>query len=285
MIFASEVPVIAKLNRYRNIEDVFYAAWKRVDPAQVARMERQLAVLSPEEKMEHIIEEAGAKDIATKAIKQSSTLAHGAELNRVAESLALEIRKLPDVTGETKDHLVSHFTSELQKDYGARSEAKAIGHYESVQKERVRDNNNKFYKLFLGAVGSTDVFVGGRVDGLNSRGRVVEVKNRMKRFFDPLPSYDVAQLQTYLQILDCNEGELIEHLRRKNELETHSTIIQRDDEIWDAKLKPSMLDFASALEVFMYDEKLQRQFLQEKDGNERLKIIQSIDTDSSRGIR
>ena len=107
----------------------------------------------------------------------------------------------------------------------------------------------------------------------------------MKRFFDPLPKYDVAQLQTYLQILGCNEGELIEHLRRKNELETHSTIIQRDDEIWDAKLKPSMLDFASALEVFMYDEELQRQFLQEKDGNERSKIIQSIDIDSSRGIR
>ncbi|EJK49075.1 hypothetical protein THAOC_32082 [Thalassiosira oceanica] len=280
MIFASEVPVIARLNRYRHVEDVFYSVWKRVDPAQVARMERQLTVLSPEEQMEHIIEEAGAKDIATEAIKQSSTLTHGAELNQVAESLAHEIRQLPGATVETKNQLVSHFTSELQKDYGARTEAKAIGHYESIQKESVRDNNKKFYKLFLGPVGNTDVFVGGRVDGLNSRGRVVEVKNRMKKFFDPLPKYDVAQLQTYLQILDCNEGELIEHLRRKNNLETHTTIIGRDDRYWETKLKPSMLQFACALDIFMYDEELQMQFLQEQDGHERLKIIQSIDIDS-----
>ena len=281
MIFASEVPVIAQLNKYRNIEDVFYKTWKRVDPAQVARMERQLTVLSPEDQIEHTVEEAGAKDIVTKAIKQSSTLAYGAELNQVTESLAQEIRQLPDVTVDTKDQLVSHFTSEIQKEYGARSEAKAISHYESMRKESVRDNNNKFYKLFLGKVGNTDVFVGGRVDGLNNRGRVVEVKNRMKKFFDPLPKYDVAQLQTYLQILDCNEGELIEHLRRKNDLETHTTILERDDRYWDTKLKPSMLDFASALEIFMFDEELQRQFLQETDGQERLKIIQSIDTDSS----
>ena len=55
----------------------------------------------------------------------------------------------------------------------------------------------------------SDIYVGGRIDGLNKRGRVVEVKNRMKRFFNPLPKYDIAQLQTYLQILDCQEGELV----------------------------------------------------------------------------
>ena len=54
MIFASEVPVIAKLNKYREIEDVFYAVWQRTDPDQLERLELEdgLTIQSAEEKME-----------------------------------------------------------------------------------------------------------------------------------------------------------------------------------------------------------------------------------------
>ncbi|KAI9911111.1 hypothetical protein PsorP6_008811 [Peronosclerospora sorghi] len=36
--------------------------------------------------------------------------------------------------------------------------------------------------------------------------------NRVKQFLTPLPSYDIAQLQTYLYILGVEEGELVEQL-------------------------------------------------------------------------
>ena len=83
----------------------------------------------------------------------------------------------------------------------------------------------------------------------------------MKRFFDPLPKYDTTQLQTYLQILGYSEGELIEHLRKKEELETRTTIVKRDEELWNSKLKPSLLEFASELNTFMEDEELQKKFI------------------------
>jgi len=183
---------------------------------------------------------------------------------------------LPNVKEEVKAALSDHFKSELQKDFGARQENEAIKHYEVKEKETVRDNNDKFYKLTLGTLDDNiDVIVGGRIDGLNDKGRVVEVKNRMKRFFNPLPKYDIAQLQTYLQILDCPEGELVEHLRKKKELETHTTIVKRDEELWNSKLKPCLLDFASSLKIFMEDTELQKKFIEE--GSDKLIIIKSID--------
>lgn len=258
---------------------VFYTVWKRTNPEQVAKIERQLDVLTPEEQTIEIIKESGATGIAQRAIEKSSTIESGTELTEVTIQLSQEIKQLPNVKEEVKDSLITHFKSELQTDYGKRSEDKAIKHYEVKEKEVVRDNNDKFYKLTLGTLDDdTKVLVGGRIDGLNNKGRVVEVKNRMKRFFNPLPKYDVAQLQTYLQILDCPEGELIEHLRKKKDLETHTTIVKKDEEFWNSKLKPSLLDFASALKIFMKDTELQKKFI--KENSDKLSIIKSIDISS-----
>ena len=58
-------------------------------------------------------------------------------------------------------------------------------------------------------------------------------------------------------------------------LETHTTIIKRDEELWNSKLKPCLLDFASALKIFMEDTELQKKFIEE--GSDKLSIIKSID--------
>ena len=166
----------------------------------MAQIERELNVLTPEEQTIEIIKESGVTDIALTALEKGSTIESGAELTKVTTELSKDIKQLPNVKEEVKDVLIDTLKSELQKDYGSRTEVKAIQHYETKEKESVRDNNNKFYKLELGRIDDTDIYVGGRIDGLNKRGRVVEVKNRMKRFFNPLPKYDIAQLQTYLQI-------------------------------------------------------------------------------------
>ena len=255
---------------------VFYNVWKRTNPEQVAQIERELNLLTPEEQAIEVIKESGATDIAQTALEKGSTIESGAELTKVTTELSKDIKQLPNVKEEIKDVLIDTLKSELQKDYGSRTEVKAILHYETKEKERVLNTNDRFYKLELGMIDDTNIYVGGRIDGLNKRGRVVEVKNRMKRFFNPLPKYDTAQLQTYLQILDCQEGELVEHLRRKEELETHTTIVKRDEKLWNTKLKPILLDFASKLKVLMDDTTLQKRFLQEEESANKLDIIESI---------
>ena len=46
------------------------------------------------------------------------------------------------------------------------------------------------------------------------------------------------------------------------ELETHTTLVERDEELWNSKLKPSLLEFADELNTFMEDDELQMKFIQ-----------------------
>jgi hypothetical protein len=69
-----------------------------------------------------------------------------------------------------------------------------------------------------------------------------------------LPSYDIAQLQTYLYILDITDGELVEHVRCEAEAggpKTPITKVKRDEIMWINKIEPHLLNFAARLIKFM----------------------------------
>ncbi|KAG6948503.1 hypothetical protein JG687_00015436 [Phytophthora cactorum] len=105
--------------------------------------------------------------------------------------------------------------------------------------------------------------IDGRADG-----KVIEVKNRLKRFMNPLPKYDIAQLQTYLYILDVQEGELVEHLHA-DKAQTKMTKVPWDDEMWNAEIEPYLVRFGSALTYLMKDKTAQKDYLQSDAGQQR----------------
>lgn len=279
MIFASEVPVIAALNKYRQIDDVFRSVWERTNREQVEMLQAEMIleleqVESEDEKILRLVVESGAEKATTSAVEASLAVNTSVELNAITNEMEKQVESLPKVTEEAKKDIVEHFVSEIRKDYGSRVEASAIQHYEEKTERKVQENNAKFYSRSIGKIKEYEVLVGGRIDG-KTGGRVVEVKNRMKRFMNPLPAYDIAQLQTYLYILDGKDGELIEHLRDP-ELKTHSTIIPRDQKQWSKDIQPYLLSFARSLALFMNDHEQQRQFLLAPDAEIRKNIIRSF---------
>jgi len=283
MIFASEVPVIAKLNKYREIEDVFYSVWQRTNPDQVEKLEGELMVPSAEEKMNQLVLESGAKRITERALEQSAVLDSTKEINDITNTMKSEISDLENVDEEKKANLIKHFKSEIQKGYGSRAESTAIQHYEAKEKVQVKNSNVHFHKKKIGTItfDGRDVLVGGRIDGQVGENRVVEVKNRMRRFMNPLPAYDIAQLQTYLYILDSPEGELVEHLRQSSsssssDARTRSTVIPRDEGMWNERILPDLMSFSESLAMFANDPERQRLFLRSDDGQMRKNIIRSF---------
>jgi hypothetical protein len=277
MIFASEVPVIAKLNPYRKIEDVFYTVWNRTDPIQVLSIEKKLSLSTPEERMSNIIVESGASDVIEKAVDMSSKADSVEEINAVTRGLTSSIEGMQNVDDDVKRVLIDHGVSEVKQNYGKENESKAINHYEEKQKTKVSGSNLKFYKKLIGLTPQNrEIWVGGRIDG-EAGGRVIEVKNRTKRFMNPLPKYDICQLQTYLAILESPEGELVEHLRRKSNgggVQTHSTIIARDNIMWQSEILPHLLKFGESLNAFMEQPDEQRYFLLH-DEKEKREIMES----------
>lgn len=259
MIFASEVPVISAMNPFRKIEDVFFDVWKRTNAKQVASLQEQLQLTLPtqDEQIASLVRGLGA-EAAVQSLVQQAAAAETTE--KVVEATTRIAQALPESTpDEVKREVVQHITSQMQKTFGVQAEAPAIKEYEQKHKVVVQDKNLVFSKKKLAAVGKYDVLLGGKIDG-RADGRVVEVKNRMKKFMTPLPKYDIAQLQTYLFILGVREGELVEHLR-SNAAETKTTKVEWDPAMWDTEIAPFVLQFSSALSHFMRDEQAQVQYL------------------------
>ncbi|GLD99860.1 hypothetical protein PINS_up008588 [Pythium insidiosum] len=263
MLFASEVPVVCAMNPYRKIEELFLTTWKRTHPRQLEALQQELAVVveTPEEKVRATVEQLGA----TAAIEELLAEASSAETTTaVAAASARLADALPASTPEdVKSEVVQFFASEMNKGFGAKQEAPALLKYEQETRVTVAERNLVFFKKKVAAVGAYDVLVGGKIDGRAANGKVIEVKNRLKRFMTPLPKYDVAQLQTYLFILDAQEGELVEQLRRDSAApETRLHKVPRDAAMWATQIEPFVVRYASALAHFMEDRDAQVQFLQ-----------------------
>ncbi|RLN93906.1 hypothetical protein BBJ28_00022845 [Nothophytophthora sp. Chile5] len=267
MIFASEVPVISALNPYRKIEDVFFDVWKRTNPRQIARLQEELALTlaTPEQKMEAVVRDLGATSAIEALVQQAAAAETTAA---VAEATAKVAEALPASTpAAVKAEVVSFVTSTMHKGFGVKQEAAGVQQYQQQQKVVVTDRNLVFSKRKVASLGSYDVLVGGKIDG-RADGKVIEVKNRVKRFLSPLPKYDVAQLQTYLFILGATDGELVEHLHAE-ESRTKLTKVPWDEKMWQTQIEPFVVRFGSALTYLMKDKQAQSDYLRAESDQQR----------------
>lgn len=178
------------------------------------------------------------------------------KLNKVQD----KVNRLFSLEKHMKEDIDKHVTSKLQQTYGKVHEKSATNMYEKTSLDKVTDTNLKFYHRYVGDAKEYKVSVGGRIDGLVN-GQVVEVKNRIKAFKSPLPKYDIAQLQTYLYILDGREGKLIEHLRTSKDLEMNTTIVPRDDQMWNTTMVPFLASFSNAMATYTNDTDMQKAFV------------------------
>ncbi|KAG6617715.1 RRP15 protein [Phytophthora cinnamomi] len=273
MLFASEVPVISALNPYRQIEDVFLAAWRRSAPQQVAQLQARLslALPTPEEKLQAVVEDLGAAPAVRELLQEA---AQAETVQQVARAQAKVAQTLPAAApAALKAEVVQFVTSAMHKSFGVRQESAGIEQYEAQRRVQVQERNLVFSKREVASVGGHRLLVGGKIDG-RADGRVIEVKNRLRRFLTPLPKYDVAQLQTYLFILDAREGELVEHLKADT-AQTKVTKVPWDPDMWRQQIEPYLLRFGSALTYLMKDETAQSDFLQ-SDGGQQREIIRYL---------
>jgi hypothetical protein len=272
MIFANEVPVISAMNPYRSIDQVFFDVWNRTEPKKIALLldKLQIHIPTPEEIVHESIRDAGAEASINSLMEQASK---ADTIDKVVEAAKAVEKAIPSTTPiAVKEEIVQFIKSEMNKEFGAKQEASAIAHYEEKQQVVVKEKNLVFSKKKIASLDKYDVYVGGKIDGKAGE-KVIEVKNRLNRFMNPLPKYDIAQLQTYLYILDAKEGELVEHLK-KDVAQSKMTIVPRDLRMWETEILPFLLRFSNALGEFLKDEEAQAQYLS-SEPPERKEIIRT----------
>ena len=218
--------------------------------------------------MQTIVQDLGVSPAINKLIQEASD---AETIQQVAQAQAQVVQSLPTTTPvDMKAEVVQWVTSTMHKSFGTKQETAGIEQYQNQRNVRVKERNLKFSKKKVATVATYNVLVGGKIDG-QVDGKVIEVKNRLKRFISPLPKYDTAQLQTYLYILGVREGELLEHLHAAK-TQTKMTKVPWDNNMWNSRIEPNLVKFGSALTYLMKDKTAQSDYLQ-SDSSQQREII------------
>lgn len=261
LIFASEVPVITGKNPFRTIEDTFFHVWKRTNPSQIEQLQQSHQLekwQTKEQKVFTKIDQLGMTSSVTALISEASKAATVPEVAKVSAKIPAVIPKhVPSIARQEIERTI---VSEMHKEFGTRQESVAIEHFEQDRGVQVKDRNLAFHRKQLSTLEQYKIYLGGRIDGRND-GKVVEVKNRLRKFVSPIPIYDIIQLQTYLYILSSKEGELVEYMKQ-DRAKSRQTQIDWDPAMWSNDIEPYLLRFSNALTQFMKSKDCQVRFLE-----------------------
>jgi hypothetical protein len=294
LIFASNVATILDRNPFQFQSKGILSFWQRHPsyPAAEARYQdkqkTEIAtkvekVIKEVEKVKSIIQD-GLTQLPQETVKESSGVLTIEDLIRkpkIDENVLgdLDLGKiiiskpvLDEKTGsvvveetnpiphEFLESFLQEINSHFNKTLGSFRESK-------VQEEfLITPGNDKFYKRYFDDVWG----LGGRIDGWDKDGNIIEIKNRRKEIHYYPPDYDLIQLATYLWVMEKDLGYLYEQLMTTGETKITPVALYPKrplpdntlvlDEIWDACLK-ELVELAPRLQKFVTDIDKQDRFL------------------------
>jgi hypothetical protein len=103
----------------------------------------------------------------------------------------------------------------FNKNKGIQNEDSALNSFESDSKLKL-DKEQKYYSKFLFNYNNKDWYIGGKMDGIDHENQtIIEVKTRMRCFFNNVRDYEMAQIQLYMYISGYKKSILVEKLNKK----------------------------------------------------------------------
>ena len=164
---------------------------------------------------------AALSRVVSSVAETSSKAAVGAEQVAAIVGAAAASGKL---TRSEAAELRNGLTSEVFTLFGRRAESGALLEYHAASGNDVFESNERMLRLGVREGTGGAFFVVGFVDGfahapcigadgeLTTTKIVVEMKNRVRRLYNPPPFYDQIQLVMYLAMTGLQEGDLVQRL-------------------------------------------------------------------------
>ena len=236
VIKASDVAACIGLNPYKPATEVRDELWKKYWPDTFEGLTKR------EEAQISLAKSSEAQKILAMAV--SFRAKDSAEAQANYEKAKKDIEICTTLSPEDREKVIEHLRSTCYTTHGTRSEDKTAAKVtEETGVTLLRDN--AFYTLpLLETEDGTTFHVTGKIDRIevdaDGRRTLVEIKNRTRCLFKSLRDYENVQIQVYLRMLGLNRAKLIEQYNNT----TNTITVTRDEEIWDNKIWPGVLDFA-----------------------------------------
>lgn len=262
LFYASQIFACIGLNQFKPKREALEETWKRLDPSSYYDALSRNCVLSDEQHLELIIKgNTDVKVLVEESVSKQTKTSKETEVTQVMQQAALGT--ITNLTDAERTLVQKSLKTNVYTGYGTRSEVNV----KQVLKESygcVVLDDSKFHKKTYKTKSGNAFIVGGRIDGFTEDfSTVVEIKNRVKRLFRQVYQYENIQLQSYLEVLNKNQGKLIECYNAKTpEIMIHD--VARDRDLWESTIYPGLCIFTDLLLGLIGDESLQDRFMKAK---------------------
>lgn len=269
VIYASHVSTVTGDNPFSSIADTFDLVWQKSFPESfatsraIAEEEKGEPIMTPEEQMNEDLKSLGLAPEFQTAM-ETATKADGTT-RAISQAKKIFETKLDalNVDSKTKDKLKRFTRSQINKTFGSNNEASFIKDFEFKTNIKVKENNQKFFKMDMGVTNLSKFpwALGGRIDGFHD-GRLIEIKNRVSRIMDPIPEYEIVQFQCYLHLLGLPRGDLLQRMKADSStMGEKTTSIQRDEQKFHQEIVPPLQLFCDFLDYFLSNPRFAVEYL------------------------
>lgn len=286
LVYASELAAVVGRNKYKGAAEAFELLWQRLAPEQYhecvlqdvrenRNAQRQLApavmtaistlaqqaasteadvvslVAQAEERVKATVStklvDAGVPADKVEAVHKCAT---ATDVHQVLLQCAPEVQAQAVALVEASVALKKEAQSEVKCAFGTAREEASRQQMETDGVARTVTKDNAFKAIWMPtplSYSGARWGVGGRLDGLDEQGRVVEIKNRTRHFFNRVPDYEWVQVQAYLQMTRAREAVFVQQLHGQQRVST----VARNDEEWSQRILPRLTSVMEVMDEFM----------------------------------
>ena len=243
IVYASKVAAFAGLHPYADSKQAMLDQWYAWDRKGCTEAILNFASVRA---ADFVLDDPAEKKVFVAAYERGMAASN-------AEALEQVIQAIPD------PRIRDTVRSEVNKDRGTRDESMALDEVEKRHDTRITERNAQLFSKTIAILEDTSVRIVGRVDGWRKDfGEVVEVKNRMRRFFDRVPLYERVQVQVYMWLTGARVCRFVQRFNGEVREET----IDADPTFLETTLWPSLKDAVSHLSLLASgDEDAQRKII------------------------
>lgn len=260
-VYASQVAMCIGENRHKNVSDAVMMMWQRIAPASFRQALHRNNCTTDEERLRALMDVRG--DVRALVSKSMTSAISSAEVSSCYANAQAELEKA-HLDREERRLVDDALRKNLYTSYGTHAESEMFVYIRDVLRIPCR-TDSKFYKRHMGTVDGIPWYVGGKIDAISEDGDIlIEIKNRVNRLFMRAPSYEVAQVQAYLELLDVDQGIIVECLKDSQGVHTNTIPLLRDRRYWEMRVVPKLTHFVSFLVRLLDDTALQDAFLNSK---------------------
>ena len=257
ILYASQIAACIGCNRHKKPAEAMETMWERMASASYLDALRRTGSTTELLRVQDLID----KDDTVRHIVDASTLAcaNSQDVAIKYDAAARVIARM-DLLPDDKRVIDATVKRNLYTNYGTASEHHALVKVRETLGINARLDDT-FYRVQIGEVDGTQLWVGGKIDAITDDKLVIEIKNRIRRLFYKVPFYEIVQLQSYLFLLDVPRGAIVECLTTLNDSQINIVPVRRDRELWDETVVPKMKAFVKVLLHLLEDHGFQDAYL------------------------